>query len=70
MKVPSTADDIVQVSAYLTDQTFGYDHWRAAQFSAPPMADGHPALLVICATEDDRAEAERRIRTALGKEDR
>jgi hypothetical protein len=35
MKTPSLNDCAVKVSAYLTDETFGYDHWRAAQFSSP-----------------------------------
>jgi hypothetical protein len=35
MKVPSLDDRAVKVSAYLTDETFGYEHWRAAQFSSP-----------------------------------
>lgn len=35
MKQPSKSDRIIKVRAYLTDETFGYEHWRAAQFSAP-----------------------------------
>lgn len=35
MKAPSRTDRVVKVSAYLTDESFGYEHWRAAQFSAP-----------------------------------
>lgn len=32
---PNLADRVVKVRAYLTDETLGYEHWRAAQFSAP-----------------------------------
>ena len=35
MEVPSLSDTAVKVRAYLTDEAFGYEHWRAAQFSAP-----------------------------------
>lgn len=35
MNAPSIEDRFVRVTAYLTDEFFGYEHWRAAQFSAP-----------------------------------
>lgn len=54
MKPPSKSDTIVEVSAYLTDQTFGYEHWRAAQFSAP--ACDKPGVLLLFDTADERAE--------------
>lgn len=53
MKTPSLIDTVVKVRAYLTDETFGYDHWRAAQFSAP--ADARPAVLIICETDGEQA---------------
>ena len=67
MKVPSTNDRFVCVRAWLTDETFGYDHWRAAQFLAPNQAQ--PALLILCESEAEQKEAvtfleERAARTA------
>lgn len=53
MQQPSLNDRFVKVSAYLTDETFGYDHWRAAQFSAPKR--DKPAVLVLCADEAEQA---------------
>jgi len=52
MDVPSTRDRVVKVSAYLTNETFGYTHWRAAQFCAP--AADRPSVLVICTSIADR----------------
>src|SRR5678815_4787518 len=52
MQQPNTDDRIVQVGAYLTDAEFGYDHWRASQFSSPP--GSRPALLVICDSVENR----------------
>lgn len=60
MKMPSLSDKLVKVRAYLTDEAFGYEHWRAAQFCAP--ADGQPALLVICADGDERQKVEDYLR--------
>lgn len=37
-QMPSKDDQIVRVRAYLTDEVFGYDHWRAAQWSAEKSA--------------------------------
>ena len=54
MDVPSKADNVVEVSAYLTDETFGYDHWRAAQFSAPKC--DLPGVLLLFGSEEARAE--------------
>jgi hypothetical protein len=51
MKPPSVQDKAVRVKAYLTDEAFGYDHWRAAQFSAPKF-DRH-AVLVFFDTPDE-----------------
>jgi hypothetical protein len=55
MKVPSVADRAVKVRAYLTDETFGYTHWRAAQFSAP--AHDKYGLLLLFDTEAERDAA-------------
>jgi hypothetical protein len=55
MKAPSLSDRVVKVRAYLTDEWFGYDHWRARQFGAPDEA--RPALLLIFATEAERDRA-------------
>jgi hypothetical protein len=49
---PSLDDRVIKVRAYLTDQEFGYDHWRAAQFCAPIVAK--PAVLVIWETEGEQ----------------
>ena len=46
MKQPSLTDKAVRVTAYLTDETFGYEHWRAAQFSAPKL-DKYGVLLLF-----------------------
>lgn len=54
MKAPSIEDRAVKVLAYLTDQTFGYDHWRAAQFSAPSAEVMRPAVLLICQSDEER----------------
>jgi hypothetical protein len=59
MKAPSNDDRYVNVTAYLTDETFGYDHWRAAQFCSPP---GRPAILIICSGEEDREQMLQRLR--------
>lgn len=52
MNVPSLTDQDVKVWAYITDESFGYDHWRAAQFSAP--AHDKPAILMLFNTEAER----------------
>lgn len=52
MKAPATTDRIVKVKAFLTDEAFGYDHWRATQFLAP--VDARFAVLVICDSESAR----------------
>jgi hypothetical protein len=54
MNTPSLSDRVVKVTAYLTDEVFGYDHWRAAQFSSPK---GKPAVLLIYDTEAERDAA-------------
>ncbi len=46
MHNPTISDRVVRVRAYLTDEIFGYDHWRAAQFCAPK--DAKPAILLVC----------------------
>ena len=55
MKQPSHTDTAVKVRAYLTDEMFGYEHWRAAQFSAP--VDARPAILLLFVNEAARGEA-------------
>jgi len=52
MKAPHWTDQYVRVSAYLTDESFGYDHWRAAQFAAPSTRT-RPALLVLCESDEE-----------------
>lgn len=52
MKVPSINDYVVKVRAYLTDEVFGYTHWRAAQFSAPKHT--RFGVLVLFETEGER----------------
>jgi hypothetical protein len=54
MKTPSTSDYIVKVRAYLTDETFGYTHWRAAQFCAPEAEVERHAALIIFETKNER----------------
>jgi hypothetical protein len=56
MKAPSETDTLVKVTAYLTDEEFGYEHWRAAQFSAPDdvRIRRRAAILVICDDADQR----------------
>jgi len=54
MKTPSTSDTIVKVRAYLTDETFGYTHWRAAQFCAPEMEVERHAVLILFNTKEER----------------
>ena len=50
---PNESDRVVKVRAYLTDETFGYEHWRAAQFSAPDNAC--PAVLIVCLSPEEQA---------------
>ncbi len=52
MKQPSPNDRVVKVCAFLTDESFGYEHWQAKQFLSPD--DARPAVLVICETESER----------------
>jgi hypothetical protein len=53
MNPPSKTDRVVKVRAFLTDEVFGHDHWRAAQFSAP--IDAAPAVLLICRDAAEQA---------------
>ncbi len=57
MKPPSEHDRAVRVRAYLTDETFGYEHWRAAQFCAPNVPSARYALLRIFDSEAEREAA-------------
>lgn len=59
------SDRAVKVRAYLTDETFGYEHWRAAQVSAPTTHNNKPGLLLLFDTEAERdaALAEPKIAT-------
>lgn len=54
MIIPNLGDKIVQVRAYLTDESFGYEHWRAAQFSAPK--HDKYGLLLLFNLESERNE--------------
>lgn len=54
MKAPSESDRHVKVRAYLTDEGFGYEHWRAAQFLAPNVPAARYAILTICENESER----------------
>ncbi|MET0786282.1 MAG: hypothetical protein ABWY25_06210 [Paenisporosarcina sp.] len=53
MNVPSFSDRVVKVRAYLTDEVFGYTHWRAAQFCGPDLPSRH-AVLVICQNKEEQ----------------
>lgn len=57
MLSPSARDRFVKVTAYLTDQVFGYEHWRAAQFSAPDVEVRRPAVLIICRDDIEQQAA-------------
>ena len=63
-KMPSANDRIVRVTAVLTDEIFGYEHWRAAQYCAPISTVGieRPALLVLCRDEAERGAMEDSLR--------
>jgi len=65
MKTPLADDKIVRVIAVLTDEAFGHDHWRAAQFCAPAGAVRRHGLLLLYDTERARNDAEARLK---GKE--
>lgn len=52
MNPPNLNDKIVKVKAYLTDEIFGYEHWRAAQFSTPK--HDKYGLLLLFDTEAER----------------
>ncbi len=58
MNPPSLRDTVVPVRAYLTDEEFGAEHWRAAQFCAPEHAPW--AILVIY---DSRAARDAALQT-------
>lgn len=55
MNVPRKDDRMVAVTAWLTDEVFGYDHWRAAQFAAGGDPEQRrPAVLLLFADERER----------------
>lgn len=62
MTPPSLADRIVKVRAYLTDEVFGYTHWRAAQFSAPQVPSSRYAVLIVCGDELEQAATIERLK--------
>lgn len=72
MKPPSHDDQLVDVTAYMTDEHFGYDHWRATQFRAgmsQPVSDIQaPALLVVCKDDRERDALRRVVADALAPE--
>ena len=69
MNAPNKDDDFVNVTAYMTDEHFGYDHWRATQFRAGMPSPGsdvqRPALLVICDSERARDAVRLAVERAL-----
>lgn len=65
---PNLTDRTAYVYAGLTDETFGYDHWRAAQYSSPWR--DREAILVIIQPGENRDEIHRRLLVALGSEAR
>ena len=62
MKSPGLGDRVVDVRAYLTDEVFGYEHWRAAQFAAPDVPSARYAVLVICQGKDERDALSAKLR--------
>lgn len=54
---PRMGDRFVRVSAFLTDEVFGYEHWRAAQFASPDVPTKRPAVLIVCRDEQEQREA-------------
>jgi hypothetical protein len=55
VKPPSIDDRFVRVTAYMTDEEFGYEYWAARQFASRDVVTRRPAVLIVCA---DRAEQE------------
>ena len=53
MKAPSEDDRFVAVSAYLSDEHFGYDNWHCAQFGVK----ARPAVLILCADKQEQRDA-------------
>lgn len=53
-KAPSIRDRQVMVRAYMTDENFGYDHWRATQFLSPDRS--LPAVLLIFSDDAERQD--------------
>jgi hypothetical protein len=62
VNVPSERDQHVAVRAYLTDETFGYTHWRAAQFSAPDAEVKRWAILTLFDSREARDAAVAKLR--------
>jgi hypothetical protein len=62
VNVPSERDSRVAVRAYLTDETFGYTHWRAAQFSAPDAEVKRWAILTLFDSREARDAAVAKLR--------
>ena len=65
MKAPSLTDRVVKVRAHLTDETFGYEHWRAMQFSSPEIS--RPAVLVMFDTELERERFFQHVKDAIDR---
>jgi len=71
MKAPSLAsldDKLVDVTAYITDEGTGRDHWRALDVATglAPVSDHHRrALLVICESERERDYLRKQVEVAL-----
>ena len=51
---PTLDDQIVPVWAGLTDEDFGYDHWRAAQYASP--WKDRPGVLLLFENEAQRKQ--------------
>ncbi len=68
MKQPSHNDKIVAVKAYLTDEVFGYEHWRATQYLAP--YESRYAVLIICDNKDHQESIVKEVATSHNFESR
>jgi hypothetical protein len=54
---PKPTNRFVRVTAYMTDEAFGYEHWRAAQFASPDVAVKRSGVLIICESEAEQVAA-------------
>ncbi len=57
----------LKVAAWRTDEEFGYDRWKADQYS---LGKGtHDGVLVLCEAGESRAELAARLKRALRRGD-